>query len=206
MRPTFARTPIAAAVSVMSSPAALACGPAIFMASKRSVSVWAEPLAAAVRTSETDAIRSAESPKMRRELAAMSADSERSVPVARERLRTAPMEASISEEAKPMRPRATIAPATSCAVNEVVRPRVWAVRVSDSKASPVEPVTACANRMVSSKLANDRTARAKGAAIAPERTSRSRPTFVQVWPNARSWDWACERPLLSRPVSAVTST
>ena len=116
------------------------------------------------------------------------------------------MLASISEEAKPMRPRATIAPATCCAVKDVVRPSVWAVRVSDSKASPVEPVTACASRIVSSKFANDRTAIAKGAAIAPERTSRSRPTFVQVCPNARSCACACASPRPSFDVSAVTST
>ena len=114
--PMFARTAIAALVSRIDSPAAAACGPPIFNASKRSISVWAELFAVTVRTSATSLICDASMPKIRMLFAAMSPASASSVPVDRARFSTASMDAWISVGEKPIRPSDTIASAACCAV------------------------------------------------------------------------------------------
>ena len=206
LTPMLAMTPRAAHSSSSDSPAAAACGPAIFSPSKRSVSVCAEPFAVAVSTSVTCAIFPASSPKMRIEFAAMSADSARSVPVARLKLRTDEIEASISDLSNPMRPSATIASATCCAVKDVSRPSLCAVFVRLSNASPVDPVTACTRRILSSNPANDRSASANGSDIAPPSASISRPTAAHDFENERSCACASPSDLRSFDESAVTST
>ena len=100
----------------MLSPAAAACGPAIFSPSARSVSVCADPLAVAVRMSATFAIFDDSIPNTLMLLAAISAASFRSVPVARARFSTAGIAASISFGLNPIRPRAVIPSATCRAV------------------------------------------------------------------------------------------
>lgn len=112
LMPRFANTPIAAAVSEMDSPAALACGPAIFKASNKSVKVCAEPLAVAVKISATPDILLASMPKIRIELAAILAASPRSVPVARARSSVGLIAASISFGENPILPNAVIPSAT----------------------------------------------------------------------------------------------
>ena len=116
LMPILARTASAAHVSLTLSPAAAACGPPIFNASKRSVKVWADEFAVTVKTSEMSPIFSASSPKIRRELAAISPASDKSVPVARAKFKTSAIAAWISLGENPMRPRATIASATCWAV------------------------------------------------------------------------------------------
>ena len=64
-----------------------------------------------------------------------------SVPVARARFMTAPIDALISSDLKPARPRLTIPSATCAAVQLVVLPSSFAVSVSVSNCAPVEPVT-----------------------------------------------------------------
>ena len=145
--PTLASIPIAAEVSVMFSPAAFACGPAIFNASKRSVSVWADPFAVAVSTSATSDIRSASMPKIRMEFAAMSAASPNSVPVARARSSDGAMASSTSFGENPIRPKATMPSATCLAVKDVSRPSFAATCVMDSNSARVALVTALASRI-----------------------------------------------------------
>ena len=116
LMPMFARTAIAALVSRIDSPAAAACGPPIFNASKRSISVWAELFAVTVRTSATSLICDASMPKIRMLFAAMSPASASSVPVDRARFSTASMDAWISVGENPIRPSDTIASAACCAV------------------------------------------------------------------------------------------
>ena len=202
----FAMMPRDAQSSETFSPAAAADGPAILSPSKRSVKVCADPFAVAVRMSATCDIFPASSPKMRRELAAMSADSARSVPVARERLRTCSIAAVISEGSKPIRPRPIIASATCCAVNEVSRPSLCAVLVRESNWSPVEDVTAWTSRILSSNPANDFSASANGSDNAPPNAIMSRPSPWQARPKSLRRDCAASRLFLSFEVSAVTST
>ena len=143
---------------------------------------------------------------MRIEFAAMSVDSASSVPVARLKFKTEEIEASISVLSNPIRPSATIASATCCAVKDVSRPSLCAVFVSDSNASPVEFVTACTSLILSSKPANDRSANANGSDIAPPSASISRPIAVQDLEKDRSCACASPRLLRSFEESAVTST
>ena len=206
LMPMLAITPRAAHVSSMDSPQDAACGAAILRPSKRSVRVCADPFAVAVRTSETCDILPASNPKMRSELAAMSADSARSVPVARERFRTLSIAETISEGLKPIRPRPIIASATCWAVNDVSRPRRCAVLVSWSNCSPVENVTAWTSRILSSNPAKDRSARMNGSESAPPKAIMSRPSPWQAFPKSRSCDCAALRLARSFEVSAVTST
>ena len=174
--------------------------------SKRSVRVCADPFAVAVRTSATADILSASIPKIRSEFAAMSADSARSVPVARERLRTCSIAEVISEGSNPIRPRPIIASATCWAVNEVSRPRRCAVLVRLSNCSPVAVVTACTSRILSSKPAKDLSARANGRESAPPNAIMSRPSPWQVLPKCWSCACAASRFRFNLDVSAVTST
>lgn len=120
----------------------------------------------------------------------MSADSASSVPVARLKFRTEEIEASISVLSNPMRPSAIIASATCCAVKDVSRPSLCAVLVRDSKASPVEFVTAWTSRILSSKPANDHSASANGSENAPPNASISRPSAVQD-PTRRLFPSSC---------------
>ena len=202
----FARMPRAALVSRMFSPAAFACGPAIFNASKRSVSVCAEPFAVVVSTSATSDILPASMPKMRMEFAAMSAASPSSVPVARARSSVGWIASSISFGEKPMRPSETMPSATSFAVNEVSRPSFSATFVIDSNSEAVALVTAFARRIRSSNPAKPFTARTNGSAIAPESISRSLPMESQERPKFLSCSCATLRLRWSLLVSAVTST
>ena len=206
LTPMFAITPRAAQSSSMDSPADAACGPDILRPSKRSVKVCAEPFAVAVRMSATFDIFPASSPKMRIEFAAMSAASGRSVPVARLKSKTDEIEASISVLSNPIRPSATIASATCCAMKDVSRPSLCAVLVRLSNASPVEFVTACTSRILSSNPANDFSAAAKGSVKAPPSAIMLRPSDWHDFPNAESCACAAERFRLSCEVSAVTST
>ena len=202
----LASTPSAAETLVIESPAAAAWGPAIFRPSDRSVKVCADPLAVAVRMSATFAIFEDSIPNTRMLLAAISAASPSSVPVALERFNTAGIAASISSGEKPMRPSAVIPSATCFAVKLVVRPSLSATSVRDLNCCSVAPVTALTIRIWSSKSANVFVEYAKGAAASVATVTRFFPTLVMELPKLRSFAWAALSPLSSLVWSSINST
>ncbi|MPM43124.1 hypothetical protein SDC9_89797 [bioreactor metagenome] len=145
--PMLASTPSAPETLTMLSFAAAACGPAIFKPSAKSVSVCAEPFAVAVKMSDTSDILPDSIPNTRMLLAAISAASASSVPVALERFRTAGIAASISLALNPIRPMAVIPSATCFAVNEVSRPSFSATSVNRLNSASVALVTALTIRI-----------------------------------------------------------
>ncbi len=204
--PMFASTPSAPETLTMLSFAAAACGPAIFKPSARSVSVCAEPFAVAVRMSDTSAILELSMPNTRMLLAAISAASPSSVPVARERFRTAGIAASISLALNPMRPMAVMPSATCFAVKLVSRPSFSATSVSRWNSFSVAPVTALTIRIWSSKSENVLVANVNGAAAMAAAITMPFPAVVSDVPKFFSFAWADLRPRSSLVWSSMIST
>jgi len=206
LMPKLASAPSVLAVSSRVSPYSAATGAVYFIASPRSVSVWAELLAVAVITSATRPIWSASRENERSVPAAMFDASASSVPVARARSSTPAMAASICLGEKPARPSSSMPAATWAAENDVVRPSILAFSVSRSNSLPVAPITACTARIWSSKPAKTFVASANGAAAVIPNVSIRRPMFLSFSPNARTFASARRNPRTSRVSSANSST
>ena len=151
LMPALESKPIAAAVSSIEIPIALATGATYFIASPVSATAAFVRLAFSASTSATCPASEASRPKPRRVDAAISALDARSSPAAAARSIRPGVASMISLVVKPADARFSIASAASVAENFVVDPNSLAVSSRRSRSFPVAPDIPATRDMAASK-------------------------------------------------------